>query len=439
MPNARPLDYATEKSYNLISKAYRRNFTLPSARSRIQETVFSTPIIDTHEHVRPYDAWEQPVTGIELFNSSGCLRQYWVSTGTLSRQEYRAHKKFLTWPELSAALDTIKTTVFYSILMRGLKSLYNLDFDDLDEASFDLLSKKIEKSYQDPEWYNIVLKEKAKLEVLCQDGRTFDLDRSLFAPVARLDQYVQFARPGWRERVTAVHGEDAVRDLRGLMNCLEKDFETAARQGAVAVKSNETWCRRICYDDISEAVAEDALALCNSDESDENCVRQLGDYAMNRICELCAKHGLPLQLHTGPAMGLDHFIEYGSPLNLNSLFIRHPETKFVIFHAGGPFHAECRALAMQFPNVYLDLCGVLGVHTLQMVLDDWVEHVPHHKLMWGNDVNMAEEAYAVTLNFRSVLTDFLVDRVESGYMTVSAAEDFARAILRENAKRVLRW
>ncbi|MGQ9455245.1 MAG: amidohydrolase family protein [Armatimonadota bacterium] len=159
---------------------------------------------------------------------------------------------------------------------------------------------------------------------------------------------------------------------------------------------------------------------------------------MDHICELCAQHDIPLQLHTGPAGGTGHLVEWGDPLHLNGLMMRHPWTKFVLFHAGGPFTGECRDLAVQFPNCYLDLCGVIAVKGLRSILDDWIERVPHTKLMWGTNANIVEEVFALVSNFHVVLADLLVDRVEEGYFSLRTAQDIARGILGGNARSVLR-
>ena len=410
---------------------------MASTLSQLEKTISSLPIVDTHTHLREWSSIEQPATAYTLFNCSGFLRQAWVSAGALSRGEYRQSKRFLDWPSMSAAIEKVRTTAFYRILLDGLRSLYEIDFDELDQSSFETLGRKMTRAYQDPGWYAAVLKEKAGLEVICLDSRS-EVDRSLFTPIARLDYYVMFGHAGWGERVVAKHGGERTSTIDALVGCLRKDFNEAVGARAAAIKSNDTWARPLSYEDVSEAAAEDALALCNAGEPDARAEKTLGDFMMNQICVLCAEHDIPLQIHTGPAMGTDHVIQYGNPLNLNSLILRNPETRFVLFHAGGPFVRECASLAVQFQNVYLDLCGVLCRESLRRILDDWLEYVPHGKFMWGTDVNLVEEAYAVSLSFRKVLARLLTDRVESGYFSRASAEDFARGILGENARRILR-
>ncbi|MDO8588515.1 MAG: amidohydrolase family protein [Armatimonadota bacterium] len=403
----------------------------------LRETILSLPIVDTHTHLRASTDFAHPVTAYTLLNSSGCLRALWVVSGALTRQEYRQFKSLDDWESLSPAIDCVKNTAFYRILLSGLRELYKIDFDEVDAVSLDDLGQSISRAYRDRGWYGKVLKDKSGLDVICQDSRQ-QFDRKLFTPVARMDDYVLFGRAGWDGRVLERHGADRTSSLDGLVCCLEEDFSAAMSDGAAAIKSNLCWGRTLSFEPVGEAAANDAFAICRSSECDGRREKLLGDFVMERIARLCAEHNVPLQIHTGPAGGVDHVVGYGNPLNLNNLILRNPETSFVLFHAGGPFVRESAALATQFPNVYLDLCGVLGNQYLKRILDDWIEMVPLNKLMWGTDVNTVEESYAMVRNFRKVLSELLVERVRSGYFSLATAEEWARAITAGNAKRVLR-
>jgi len=405
--------------------------------SSIRDLVFDLPIVDTHAHIRQWKDMPQPVTGYTFFNLSGCLRAIFAVAGALSREEYREGKQFEDWPSLSRAIDEIKATAYYRILLKGLKSLYHLDFDELDEESFAALGRKLTEAYRRRGWYRTVLREKAGFAIDCQDS-CGAMDRSLFTPITRFDGYVLFGEPGWRRGIVEEYGEERTSNLESLLECLRQDFERALHDGTAAIKGNYCWGRTLKFQPVERAAAENALALCLQESPNGKDCNDLGDFVVDQIAKLCAEHDIPLQIHTGPAMGMDHVVDYGNPLHLNSLILRNSETRFVILHAGGPFIGECAALATQFPNVYLDLCGVLGWESLRAILDNWVEYVPHRKLMWGTDVHLVEEAYAISRHFRGLLSEFLESRVGSGYFSQATAEDFARGILGDNARRILR-
>jgi|GEM_PF-5879939 len=409
-----------------------------SIREEICKFVFDLPIVDTHAHLRDPATLPQPMSALALFNASGNMRQLWASSGALSRQDYRQLEEFRNWDEFSAALSSVKATAFYRIFLNGIKEIYDLSSDELDRSTFEELSEKLSRAYEEPDWYVKVIRDRAGICATCQDSRRY-VDRSFLTPVARFDQYVWFGRPEWRAKVVEKHGYEKLTSLDGLLECLEQDFDQAIRAGAAAVKNNSTWCRRIDFSDSSRSDAVSAFAdSISSKEYDPRATKCLGDYVMNRICELCAHYDVPLQLHTGPAGGLDHMVDWGNPCHLNELMIRHPKTKFVLFHAGGPFANECRDLAVQIPNCYLDLCGVMAVRGLKAILDDWIERVPHTKLMWGTDANLAEDAFALAANFRTVLVDLLEERVNSRYFSLETALEVSQALLSGNAKRILK-
>ena len=431
-----PLSAYPPACYNRIRPAYRRTHKLAS-NSSLQDIIFSLPIIDTHAHIRKWADIPQPVTGYTLLNSSANLRMCWAAAGALSRQEFRQGKSFLDWPSLSCAIEQIKATAYYRIILDGLKNLFDIDFDELDEESFNALGMKLSIANQDSSWYSTMLKEKSGFTITCQDTRSKE-DRSLFAEVARMDAYVLFGQKGWADSIIQKHGEDQTSTISALTDCLRKDFQEIVNNGAVAIKSNNCWTRTLEYEHVETGAAENALAECITNQTSANSAKILGDYMMDMIAKLCAEYDIPLQIHTGPAGGTDHIIQYGNPLNLNSIILRNPTTKFCIFHAGGPFVRECCSLATQYPNVYLDLCGVLGRDSLKRILDDWIEYVPQGKLMWGTDVHMVEESYAISQSFRQILSEFLISRVQQGYFSQSTAESFAKGILADNARRILR-
>ncbi len=407
---------------------------MTTLESSLRETIFELPIIDTHMHLWSRSDLPGRVTGYDFFHMCSYIRGDWASAGYFTDDDLVRGRRIEDWPALSEGIRLVRNIAFYRILWNGLKDLYEIDSDELDERSFGELSEKLKSAYSDPDWYRIVLKDRTRLDVMCQDmGWPGHIDRSLLTPTPRMG-----GRPGFANSIIQKHGEDNTSTIEGLEDCLRRDFEAAVEDGAAAIKSRDVGGRSLQYDAVTKDEAAKALAEIRTGPGDPEAEKVLGDYLMDSIAKLCAEFDLPLQIHTGPCGGIGRVTHYGNPLDLNSLLRRNPDTKFDLLHAGGPFINESCVIATQFPKVTLNLVGIYSDKLLRRILDEWIEFVPHQKFLWGTDATLVEEAYAITRSFRQTLWEFLSDRVRSGYLSTTTAEEFARGILQDNAMRTLR-
>ena len=67
---------------------------------------------------------------------------------------------------------------------------------------------------------------------------------------------------------------------------------------------------------------------------------------------LCATHDVPFVMQAGTSGGLMPS-ECGMPISIDRPALYFPEVRFVLSHTGWPWVAECIAMALKFPNVYL--------------------------------------------------------------------------------------
>ena len=68
----------------------------------------------------------------------------------------------------------------------------------------------------------------------------------------------------------------------------------------------------------------------------------------------CADLNIPVLLQCGLNWAPPALIRNGNPLDLEPAILENPETRFVIAHLGWPWVNEAAALAMKYPNVFLD-------------------------------------------------------------------------------------
>jgi uncharacterized protein len=81
---------------------------------------------------------------------------------------------------------------------------------------------------------------------------------------------------------------------------------------------------------------------------------QPGDRRVFAVYEVAAALGIPLLIHTGMSWAPETPLELGHPLLLEPAIRRWPTLSFVLAHFGWPWVWEATALALKYPNVYLD-------------------------------------------------------------------------------------
>jgi predicted TIM-barrel fold metal-dependent hydrolase len=72
------------------------------------------------------------------------------------------------------------------------------------------------------------------------------------------------------------------------------------------------------------------------------------------VFEAAAALGIPLVIHTGMSWAPETPLERGHPLLLEEPIQRFPKLAFVLAHWSWPWVWEATALALKYPNVYLD-------------------------------------------------------------------------------------
>jgi uncharacterized protein len=81
---------------------------------------------------------------------------------------------------------------------------------------------------------------------------------------------------------------------------------------------------------------------------------QPSDRRVFAVYEVAAALGIPLLIHTGMSWAPETPLELGHPLLLEPAIRRWPTLSFVLAHFGWPWVWEATALALKYPNVYLD-------------------------------------------------------------------------------------
>jgi len=338
------------------------------------------------------------------------------------------------WLAVEPYWEAARNTAYAKATLIAVRDIFG--FDDLNRETYVQLSQAIAESRR-PGWYRYVMKEKARIDMSILDLQTTDVDRSLFAPVVRLDHFidVRFRQDlGYLEEKTqtGIHGLD------DLVEAMRKMLETYISEGAVGVKNGLAYVRTLRYDKVTRHDAEVAfnrIAAHLGEGPSFSESKPLQDYMMHQTIRAAIDANLPIQIHTGLQEGNENIITNSNPTHLVNLLIEYREAKFDLFHGGYPYIHEWATLAKNFANVYPDLCWVHlispAIGALQ--LNELIETVPGNKIMaFGGDAITVELAYAHAKMTRQVVSRVLSEKVAAGYMTEAEAIVLAGRILRDN-------
>ncbi|HEY0866458.1 MAG TPA: amidohydrolase family protein [Fimbriimonas sp.] len=232
-----------------------------------------------------------------------------------------------------------------------------------------------------------------------------------------------------------------VRGLDDLDSVMEAVFERFAAY-SIAVKTQHAYVRTLRWEDREQGDVEQALASMRAGSEDKGQQLALGDWCLSRGAALCAKHDLPMKIHTGYMAGQGYmdptWIRSG---HLHGLIRKHPGTRFVLMHTAYPYTDELVALAKHYPNVYLDLCWAWSMDPFSTAefVRKTIHAVPSHKLFgFGGDSWWPNAAYAYSIQARKGLAKALQAEVDDGELTEKEAASLAKRFMMTNQEECFR-
>lgn len=221
-------------------------------------------------------------------------------------------------------------------------------------------------------------------------------------------------------------------------------LERQKQNGAVAIKFEAAYLRRLDFDDPEEARARAIYArFVRGGEPPASGYKALQDFLFYYIARECGRLSMAVHIHCIEGAG-GYYRQSGSnPLLLETVFNDSAlrKTNFVVVHGGYPFTQEMRSLLSK-PNVYADFSAqtfFMYPRELSGVLRNWLEFYPD-KILFGTDafsfgpeVDWPEVAWLSNTTARQALALALTGMMNDGEITRERALELARMVLRENA------
>jgi uncharacterized protein len=245
--------------------------------------------------------------------------------------------------------------------------------------------------------------------------------------------------------------------LRGLPWSLDAYLKTVVtptleqqkRNGAVAIKFEAAYLRKLDFDNPDEARARSTYTrFVRGGEPPADGYKALQDFLFYYIAREAGRLGLAVHIHCFEGAGGFYRQSGSNPLLLEAVF-NDPalrKTNFVVVHGGYPFTKEMGSLLSK-PNVYADFSAQTFFtfpRELSEILRNWLEVYPD-KVLFGTDafsfgpeVDWGEVAWLSNTTARQALALALTGMINDGEINRERALELARMVLRENAARLYR-
>lgn len=388
-------------------------------------------IIDAHEHLPPeHVRTSSKVDALTLF--SHYTRTDLITSG-MSPQDYEFiinSEKPLDdrWKVFRQYLDNIRYGSYARPAFIAAKEFYG--FDDISDETYKELSERMQ-AQNTPGIYHRILRGKCKIRVaLTQAGRT-DYDGDLLVPLMPLDTYVNV----WKAEDVAKRADELkvkVNNLGDYMELMKKGIAKWKSEGAVGLKTSAR-----PNINPSQKIAEEMFTKLMAGENPRANMTSgdhLTDFLWNYAMDVAGELDMVVAVHAGMwgdfrTLDSKHMI---------SVFPRHPNTRFDLYHLGMPSVRDTIVIGKNNANVWLNLCWchIISQQMACSGLDECLDMVPINKIIgFGGDYSRpVEKVYGHLLMAREDIAYVLGRRVDRGLMGIDEAIAIAKKLLWDNPR-----
>ena len=402
--------------------------------NNISQELFSflleSPKIDSHEHLLPPEQFqESPDILFSILERSYIS---WILSGTTG-------KSFnLTREELLSRLKTIPVSSFYRYLIRAFQFMYEFQDNSLRQENWESLSRQIRENYEKGDTVKRWLLDRLNIQKIVLDRYwvvgDFQVDREIFSPVLRLDPFFF----GYNREARDHDGQSPYfyADREGIkvetfgeyLSLIDHVLQKGIKEGISALKLAIAYDRGLSFKKVTQEKAEVAFYRAAGEETPEEIVN-FQDFLFHYFFKKAEELGLPIQIHTGPGKAFQT-----APSLLGPIFEEYRTVKISLFHGGFPWIGEPGAMALFYPNLYLDLVWLplLSPTFSRLALREWLETTGGARIMMGGDSWNVEGAVGSILFNLETMAQVLGEMVESGYLSIVNAQEIGKMILWNN-------
>jgi len=382
-------------------------------------------IIDCHEHLGPEKGRvEQPVDVFTLFShyTRGDLLVAGMSQGDYDSLFDRGIQIEKRWATFKPYFEQIRWGSYARAALITAKKFYGVD--DINDNTYKPLSEAMQTA-NTPGIYTRVLRDACGIRAsLTQCGST-DLDCDVLVPVMPM----LYGTGTWEQISNPPFEPDAdVSTLDDYLDGYRRYVQRVKGEGAVGLKMMVN-----PFGPPSREDAEAAFEQLRSGTVDSlPPTNPLRDYIVDQAISIATELDMVVCVHTGY---WGDFREL-HPLHMIPILMRHPETRFDIYHVGYPFVRDALMLGKGFANVWLNFCWthIISQRFAMDALDEAIDLIPMNKLLaFGGDYGTpVEKAYGHLVMAREDVARVLVKRIRRGQFSEAQAVGLAHKWFYEN-------
>jgi predicted TIM-barrel fold metal-dependent hydrolase len=403
-------------------------------------------IVDGHEHLGPERdrlAVTPDVCCLFAHYLTGSLHAAGFETGdgkVLSRGQVREFLLDTSRPveERFAVLErfipAVRDTSYAEAMWRTLRDVYG--FRDITRDNFMEITQAM-RAANKPGLYDEIMVNRCRIKyALTQCGHA-DLDKPFLVPVLNFALLQDFPEG----RVTVERRGEAVgMNVNTLSDYLElcraQLAEWRDNHRVVGMKTRSQPDGGLPTDEEARSLFAKLMAhgqLSGMEHWALSC------YLREHIISLCGELDLTVAVHAGV---WDDFRQLDPRHNI-SVILRHPDTRFDIYHMGMPWVRDTVFLGGNWHNVYINWCWshIVSYYMTQSAMLEYIDFVPCNKInAFGGDYSSpcVEKIYGHLSMAQENVATILARLVRDGRVTVDRAVELARLWFCDNAVRLYR-
>ncbi len=397
--------------------------SLAQIKSELLGQIQQLEVIDCHEHLgAESERLAEPVDALNLFGHY--TRTDLATAGMPSVEFERLHDKSLPlhyrWGLLRPYLPQVQFGSYARAGFIAARELYG--FDEVSDRTYAALSGAMQEKNV-PGVYHWILRERGKIRCsLTQGGNDYG-DGDLLRPVMRV------------LHVPVVQTWEAVqhnaRCFGAPVNTLD-DYVVACEQYVERRKREEGMVGlKICalpFPDPDRAEALAGWELLRAGQAiAEGVMHPLYSWLLDRLLEIAARQELIVATHSG-LWGDFRRLEAG---HMIPFFMRHPHTRFDLYHLSFPQVHEAVVIGKNFGNVWLNLCWthIMSPTLAKEGMREILDLVPVNKVFaFGGDYQSraVDKVIGHLRMAQEDVAEVLAERVAARLMTEEQALEIAR-------------